>query len=332
MKVVGGTFALELAVDGANDAPFDLDAALRFVNARSALRYVLEARDVRTVWLPQYACDALGAAAADVSEIRFYPVTESLEPEEGSWQRSVAPRDVVVAIDYFGFRRWTDALQPLFEAGVCIVEDASQALFIERSPFADCIFYSPRKFVGVPDGGVLISDLPPPTLDGPPIEWWSKALASVIMRREFDAGELDDRRWFSLFQEAEREAPVGPYRMSDISETILRNGVDYAAVRERRVQNFRTLASSLGDFALYPALDNGTVPLGFPVRTRSRERVQNAMAAERIYPAVHWQSSITAAHPQSRMLSEELLTLPCDQRYDTDDMQRIAAIFLNEQP
>ena len=279
MKIVGGMFALELPLGGAIDVPFDLDATLRLVNGRSALRYVLDAREVRTVWLPQYACDALSAAAAGC-EIRYYPVTETLEPEGGTWQRSITPADVVVAIDYFGFRRWTEALGRLFEDGVCIVEDASQALFIKPSSLASCIFYSPRKFVGVPDGGVLISSLPSRALEAPPIEWWSKAVASAVIRRQFDSGEIDDRRWFSLFQDAEREAPVGPYRMGDISEAILRNGVDYASVRRRRVENFRILANALRDFALYPALDDDTVPLGFPVRTRARERVQRAMGAE----------------------------------------------------
>jgi dTDP-4-amino-4,6-dideoxygalactose transaminase len=320
MKIVGGTFALELPCGGGADIPFDLDAALRFVNARSALRYVLEAREARTVWLPQYACDALSHAAAG-RNIQYYPVTETLEPEEGPWQRSVSQTDVVVAIDYFGFRRWTAALRRLFEDGVYIVEDAAQALFIKPSPLAGCIVYSPRKFVGAPDGGVLISGLPSPALEAPPMEWWSKALASAAYRRQFDAGETDDRRWFSLFQESEREAPAGAHRMSDISEAILRNGIDYAPVRRRRVENFRILASALRDFALYPALDDDTVPLGFPVRTRARDRVQRAMAAENIYPAVHWPG-----------LSEELLTLPCDQRCDADDMQRIITIFLNEQP
>lgn len=321
-------FALELPLGSPSPAPFDLDAALRFVNARSAFRFLLDQRQSRRVWLPQYTCDALADAAAN-REIRYYPVTTSLEPETGTWQAEVEREDVVVAIDYFGFRRWTDALQPVVARGAVVVEDASQALFIDASPHAACIFYSPRKFVGVPDGGILAGTKLSAPPEPPPAAWWSKAFKASALRRQFDDGTSADRRWFALFQESEREAPVGTYRASDVTEAILRNGIDYPAIRKRRIENYRTLAEGLPEFAVYPRLDDNTVPLGFPVRVADRDRVQRALFADDIYPAVHWQNAITAASPASERLSRELLTLPCDQRYDRHDMQRVIAAFRN---
>ncbi len=326
MRIIGGMFALEVPLGRPSATPFDLDAALRFVNARSAFRFILDERRPRRVWLPQYTCDALASAAADY-DLRYYPVTHALEPETGPWLENVDRRDVVVAIDYFGFRRWTDALQPLADRGVSIVEDASQALFMPASSRASCIFYSPRKFAGVPDGGILIGATGVPALEPPPSSWWSKALASSLLRRRFDDGASDERSWFTLFQEAELEMPVGAFRASDVTEAILRTGIDYASMAERRIANYRTLAGALAEFAMYASLDDHTVPLGFPVRVQARDHVQRAMFAADIYPAVHWQNAITAASPASEHLSRELLTLPCDQRYDRRDMQRIIDAF-----
>lgn len=325
--LVGGVFALELSTHPA-PPPFVDPQAVAFVNARSALHTLLRHLSPRTLWLPSYLCEAVVVAAHGLCALEFYDVGGDLRVRAGRWLERVRQGDAVLVIDYFGFRRWVPIATALRERGAAIIEDAAQALFLTRAPEADFIIYSPRKFVGVADGGILRARAsPPPHAEAtPPLQWWLKAFGARLLRGEYDRGGAS-RRWFDLFQESEREAPVGPYRISDMSLAQLCYAIDYGHVQRRRVANYRVLADVLSDLAVYPDLDEGVVPLGFPVRVPERHRVCEALYREDIYPPVHW--SIRGVVPDeftdSHRLAAEALTIPCDQRYDATTMGRTAA-------
>ena len=68
---------------------------------------------------------------------------------------------------------------------------------------SDYVIYSPRKTLGVPDGGILQykrDHFPEPVeLMPTPKEWWLKTLEACIARREFDKFG-GDRKWYELFR------------------------------------------------------------------------------------------------------------------------------------
>jgi selenocysteine lyase/cysteine desulfurase len=69
----------------------------------------------------------------------------------------------VALIDYFGFdraRSWATAANA---RGAWVLEDASQALLSHGvGSSADFVVFRPRKFLGVPDGGILRLNAPLP--------------------------------------------------------------------------------------------------------------------------------------------------------------------------
>ncbi|MFB5621862.1 MAG: hypothetical protein ACE5Q7_02875, partial [Candidatus Nitrosomaritimum yanchengensis] len=77
---------------------------------------------------------------------------------------------------------------------------------------SDFILFSPRKFLGVPDGGILNInsnvDFSPIQLENPPSKWWLNSLNASIIRREYDL-YCDNRSWYKFFQEAEQNSPIG---------------------------------------------------------------------------------------------------------------------------
>ena len=155
-------------------------------------------------------------------------------------------------------------------------------------------------------------------------------LEATINRREFDkyGGK---RYWYQLFQ-ATKTAPCGYYAMSDLSRQLLYTGFDYSEIAKKRIDNYLVLSSMLKDIALFPTLSKETVPLGFPVRDSRRDIIREKLFQEQIYPPVHW--SLDKVTPEefheSHNLSDNIMTLPCDQRYDKTDMERIAQIVLEE--
>jgi dTDP-4-amino-4,6-dideoxygalactose transaminase len=195
---------------------------------------------------------------------------------------------------------------------------------------------SPRKYLGVPDGAILTSnnkrfEFKDVALSEPPGEWWMKAFATSMLRREFDAcGESN--RWYELYQDMDATHPIGRYSMSQLSRVLLSRGFDYSNIIRQRVNNYRTLASRLAKIAIFSEIPDGVVPLGFPVRLKNRDEIRQALIRECVYSPIHW--SIKGVVPDtfidSHRLSNEIMTLPCDQRYDVEDMERVARLVRKE--
>lgn len=337
-KIIGGMFGLETlppAAAGSGPVPaFLAGSHLRLATARSAFRLLAEHLSPATVWLPSYLCGVISRALpAGGPQVRFYAMDERLQVADPGWLVQVARGDLVVFIDYFGFNHWAEHGAAARQRGAWVVEDACQALlnetFCEHSHY---VIVSPRKFVGVPDGGILLaaggSVLPTLELPSPPADWWQEALAAAQQRAEFDR-HGGDRGWFELFRKFDPAGPMTPTRMSELTSVLLARAVDYATVARRRRENYRWLAAALPELALFPELPAEVVPLGFPVRVRARDRVRQVLFDAAIYPPVHWplHGVVPPEFSSSHRLAGELMTLPCDQRCDEDDLRRISKLL-----
>lgn len=339
-KIIGGLFGLEppfMAKDK-QTPPFAGASISYFLNARCAVYTVCQSLKPRIVWLPSYLCGAILDPIRSLNvPIRYYNAGPNFQPDTANWIGDVRPRDLVLLIHYFGFPNTTFPADLLKRRGAVIIEDASQGLFVKQQyPESVCIVYSPRKFLGVPDGGLLTSEcvntLDLGILESPPTEWWRRALAVTQMRREFDLRGAESP-WFTLFRQVEESFPLGPYRSSDLARVLIENGTDYQIIKKARRENYLALLEPLKEFAVFPELDAETVPLGFPVcvHDHQRDKVLEVLYGQRIYAPVHWriQGIVPEEYRESHLLSRRILTLICDQRYAICDMERQAATFLS---
>ena len=335
-RLIGGRFGLEtrpLPQLGARPG-FLGPQHLFCVNASSALALLLGRLRPGRVFLPAYLCPSLAHAAEHAGcAVQFYPVGENLRPGDPGWQAAIRPGDAVVMIDYFGMGLDLPAINAVRQRGGMVIEDATQAMLSDGAGTrGDFALMSPRKFLGVVDGGILITNLPrsfaPPLLPPPPAGWWLGRLGACEARRDYDRGH-GDRGWFAQFQQAEAQAPMGHFRMSDLSHAQLGHCFDYPAIRAQRRENYRQLAASLGDLALWPELPQGAVPLAFPVRVKNRDALRAHLFEQNIYPPVHWDLRGTVADEfiASHALAGEMMSLPCDQRYGASDMQRMINVL-----
>lgn len=337
--VLGGVFGLEPVTPGDTRpaAPFTGEHICYFLNLRCALSAFCEANPPKSAWIPSYLCGSLlDPFLHRQVPIRYYPVNSRLAVECTAWIDDVESGDLVIAIHYFGFTMTGFPAQDLAKKGAVILEDASQALFLPQQ-FVESsgILYSPRKFIGVPDGGVLVSRDPTGveaiSLAPPPSAWWRDAFAMVQKRRDFDlAGGQNE--WFALFQKSEAEFPLGLYRASELSTMILLYGADYEAIRFQRRRNYQQLLDQLSRYAMFSELSDDTVPLGFPVRVDAnrRQHILTRLYEHRIYAPVHWRLSgiVPESFQATHSVSQSILTLICDQRCTSDDMDRQASVFL----
>lgn len=291
-----------------------------FANGRSALAHLLRREQVGRLWVPALICPELATAAPE-GAARYYGLGPDLSPDTGSLDTLLQPGDCVVGVDYFGrspsraFRDYAASRND-----VLWVEDRAQALAPGAGPWADWVLYSPRKLFGVPDGGILVRR--GGTVEHPDYAGADVTAATAARRVEKDRGS----EWhFALYQETERRHSVSPRRMSRLSRALL-DATDPAPAIRRRQDNYAVLAQLLSDIALLAEDGCGFAPFGFPVRLPECEAVWRRLCEAGVFPARHFAAlpSDPQAFPAEHALGATMMTLPCDQRYRPDDLQRVA--------
>lgn len=296
--------------------------AAAFQTARGALAALLSARGARRLWLPAYACEALAQACAFAGvEACWYGVADDLSPDITRLARRLEAGDAALAIAYFG--RSPPAELRAFAASrrdILWIEDRAQALASDGPSWADVALYSPRKLIGVPDGGLLVGlGAPSPTEPSTFLD------AAPQLARAADPDGLAPETWYPAFQAQEALFNARPLAMSALTGRVLRS-LDPAPLAAQRRANYAVLARAAPSFALWPETTPGFAPLAFPVRVKDRDDVTVRMAAGRIYCPRHWITlpSPAADFPAVHALNAQLLSIPCDHRYGADDMARVA--------
>ena len=332
-RIIGGMFGLQepRLVEHCH-APFLDGRTTLLANARSGLSLIVEQLKPPQIWMPSYLCGLMAAALGSRGAgVRFFGVSHNLTLPSLDWTGEVGPGDVVVFIDYFGFPSDSTAAARVKERGAWVVEDAAQALLSDSTgTLGDFVLYSPRKWLGVPDGGILgincAAELPDASLEPPQDRWWLDSLRASLLRRDFDL-RGGEREWFELFRKCDARGPTRPCAMSQLSCFLLRHCFDYQAVAQSRVENYLLLSGELADLAVFPSLAPGVVPLGFPVVVGKRDRLLRALFESGIYPPVHWpiEGVVPMEFSESHQLASEIMTLPCDQRYGKAEIKRIIA-------
>jgi len=327
MSAIGSVFpmSLDLPIDAIDNSLWQGWTAgwshvSSYSSARSALAALFGFKGIQRIWLPDFCCSAL-VEAAGLVEIGWYETTPELDVSWPSLAHALRPGDAVLAIDYFG-RAPRSGFLDLVRAqrDVLWIEDRAHALNPGRTAWGDVVLYSPRKLLGVGDGGVMVSQSPLPGPSSTP----TAPLPIAQSQRHQDPDGLRPDRWFPAFRTQEAAFCVDDGRMSDLTKTVLER-VDGAVISARRQANARYLAAALQDLALWPIDPIDYAPLAFPICVADRDGLAQALAEQRIYCAKHWADlpNDPALFPGAHSLSVHILSLPCDQRYDERDMDRI---------
>lgn len=320
---IGGYFGLSLP-DHGNPFP---DSFIRFQSGRAALRAALEHCDFQRVMLPAYICDSVVQAVADAGKtVELYELDDHLYPKLSS--RAISKEQLLIYVNYFGLCEGNiSRLLNSFPPAQLII-DNTQALF-EPPTHALATIYSPRKFVGVPDGGLLVAtglDVQPAIHeDGGSIA----RMSHLLLRLAYSA-----REGYPSFIEAGNSlCNTKPLRMSRLTARIL-SSIDMAAVKSQRRQNFCQLAAALNKHNLRNwRLGPETAPLCYPlVSNRNAESLKKNLADQGIYIPTYWRDAEKRIKNDGieRALTTCMLPVPCDQRYSSNQLDRVVQSIISE--
>ena len=312
---IGGYFGLELG--RVRDHPHS--GALHLNSARNAFLHILESMRPSRIYVPSYLCKSMMEPLSRTGiPHEFYHIEERLEIANPP---DLAADESILYVNYFGVKtEYARALSKRYERS--LVLDNSQAFLTPPMPGTACI-YSPRKFVGVSDGGLVHGSSPP----AEPLE---RDFSVDSTRHLIGRVDANAAHFYPDYRSSEESLAGRPLRaMSTFTRTVLQS-LDYEQIKLVRERNFwylHTHLASKNRMLIEPSEVCG--PMVYPFWS-SRSGLRERLIENRIYVARYWTEVLSNPHCSrvDERLTNELLPLPIDQRYATADMDRIIETIL----
>lgn len=302
-------------------------------SGRDTLKAIAREYEPRVVFLPALACDSMVRPFELYGhKIQYYKLNSDYSINLNSIDFGT---DEVLFLysDYFGRSAITDEeLDKLRKQGnIIFIEDRTHNLIWEtKHTFQpDYIIASLRKWLPIPDGGLLWGEITKPL--GTDTTFSTTRLKAQCMRHEFlacgdETIKTEYRKIFSTVSELMDNDE--PSAMSDYSY-VLTKETDWDWVKRIRQQNAEALISILSKSPYISIIQDkvGLSDLYVSFTVLNRDEVQRRLSAEGIFNTIIWPLSEQQkeACKVAKYTEENMLAAPCDQRYTVEDMKTIGA-------
>lgn len=281
--------------------------------ARSAMLYIMKARAVKKLYIPYYLCGSVARfLEREGYEYEYYHVGEDFMP---AFNGRLHEGEYLYVVNYYG--RITDDKVAMLKARYGnIMLDNVQAFFQRPQKGIDTI-YSCRKFFGVPDGAYAATEA---EYDIEIPQDVSAGRMKHILGRCEGRSASDYYGDFKRADESYDSAPI--MKMSWLTHNLL-GAIDYERAKMKREENYRTLHSILGGSNRLPEIfPEG--PFAYPYYCPDGINVRKKLAEMKIFVATLWPFCLDCGDSVAEDYVANVLPLPCDQRYDSEDMRFVA--------
>lgn len=289
---------------------------------RNAFEYILRARPhMKHIKIPIYTCLAVLEPLERLGiDFSFYAINTLFQPVLCD---KLKDGEAILAINYFGI--CDEVIAELAERySDWVIIDASQAFYYEP-PMSVPAFYSPRKFFGVPDGGIVRNAALKDCALKQDNSWHR---CSHLLKRI----DLSAEAGYADYGQNEKDLSGLPLMtMSKLTSTFLTN-VDYEACAQARRENYQYLHEKVGQLnELHLQHCEQSVPMVYPLLIRNGHLLREFLRNQRVYCAQYWPKlPLSVAEDSFEYdLSKNLVALPIDQRYNRNDMDKILS-FIQE--
>jgi len=300
-RPIGGYFELERGY-------FKPRLGGAYVNSGcNALRLIIRTLKITRLHVPYYTCPVVPKTVlSEGCEVIPYELDDKLMPA------CRFPKDeFILANDYFGLTG-ANVAQLASEYPNLIVDNA-QSYF--ANPLGRAAFYSPRKFFGLPDGGIAMFNRDEAPLPELTQDVSAERMAHLLKRHDFGASAA-----YADFKADEEKLGQAPLRaMSNLTQAIF-STIDEESIRNRRLSNFSYLFNRLK--TAFPIANTPEeAPLVFPFVSHDPTLRQRLIDAQ-IFVATYWPN---CEHSDS--LVNGIIPIPIDQRYGISEMDTIISVL-----
>ena len=279
-------------------------------SGRNALLYLLKARKIRKLYLPQYLCESVSLLCRrEGYDYSLYHIDKKFRPV---FDQTLKDGEYLYVVNSFG-QLDQDTILELKAKHNQIIVDNVQAFFQRPLPGVDTV-YSCRKFFGVPDGGYVATDAC--IAEDLRQDVSRKRMGHILGRFDEDCASM----FYEDFRNNDRifaELPL--MTMSRLTHNLMQR-IDYPAARARREQNYAFIHESLEQSnPLKLRLPEG--PYAYPFYCDNGMEVKRRLAERGIYVATLWPVLLRCDGRLEKKYAENILPLPIDQRYGEADME-----------
>jgi dTDP-4-amino-4,6-dideoxygalactose transaminase len=303
-------------------------------------------KDVILVPAYHHGCEIEALLQAGVS-IRYYKLTDMLEPDPVSLQSLLTPDvKVLYLIHYLGFpqdalrwRQWCD------ERGLLLFEDAAQAFLaeIDNRPvgsFGHVGVFCLYKTYGIPDGGAVISTMPP-AIPASAMQSgrWGIVKRHVNWMAERSAGIGSLHLFFKPVTKMLRIKNHNPHREFELGDPytpasamtmrLLPKLVDKTTA-ERRRENYKFLLSQHSHLVPRPflSLPEGACPFAFPIEVNDASEVLKRLRRYGIEGLLFWRNPHPSLpvkdFPWSMSFRNRVFAIPVHQELTKNELEQIS--------
>ena len=299
------------------------------------------------VLLPAYTCQTVITPFAEAGwQCEFFPVKKDLRIDILGLANAVARHQpaLLVVHPYFGMDlndEEESLLTEIKKKGVEIVLDLTQCLFSQKHyAFSSFVVGSYRKWMPLPDGGFLLNNTDLVQIVQPEtenVEFTEREIAAMYLRGQYFANGEQRTKEISirLSKAADHIADkhIFPHKMSKVAYTLLQKE-DLSMIKNSRLDNYAYLFKNVRESERIAKVcqcisEVTTAPLYFTIFVENRPELQRLLAQNSVYAPIIWpvEDERVLINDEVRYIYEHILAIPCDQRYDENDMRRVVEII-----
>lgn len=306
MKEIGGYFQLDQLID----SPFH-ENLVELNTGRNALIYLVNAKKIKKLYLPHFLCSSVSNILIKYNiDYEYYHIGRDFLPK---FEKKLKNKEYLYVVNYYG-QLSNSIVQDIKDRHINIILDNTQSFFQRPISNVDTI-YSCRKYFGLPDGAYLATEAK--YHDKLQEDKSSSRMTHILGRYEGDASDFYNV--FKKNDELFKELPVK--KMSKITKNLL-GAIDYNKIIERRNENFEYLHKHLKDTNPLN-IEITSAPFSYPYYIENGIEVRKLLAKKNIFIPTLWPNVLKENNIDSTEFkyAANILPVPCDQRYDIEDMK-----------
>ena len=311
MKEIGGYIELELKKRN----KYVHSDLIKLNSGRNGIVYAIKAYNISEMWVPYYTCPVVWQAIEDAGcKLKYYSIDKNFLPT-----CSFNQYDYILYTNYFGV--CSSNISLLRKKYPNLIIDNAQAFFYKPCGIASA--YSPRKFIGVSDGGYVYCKK---NIENAFERDFSYNRFSHLLKRT----DVDSNFGYQDFNTNDDSLIHADIKtMSNLTQSIL-SSIDYNYVIKKRRKNFNYLNKHLSSLNELKITIKNDVPMYYPFLSKN-SNLRAKLVKEKVYVPMCWKEMDNRCLPDSYeiYLQQNLLPLIIDQRYNIEDMKRIIDIIKN---
>lgn len=303
----------------------------------------------REVLIPAYTCQTVITPFEEAGwKCEYYAINKDLRINTTHLTETIrsSKASLLIVHPYFGMElseAEIKVLQHVSDKGIKIILDLTQCIFsIKRYSFVTYTIGSYRKWFPIPDGGFLERNANTSSISQPEsenIEFAEREIAAMYLRWLFFCNGEQRTKAISIrlskIADQIAENNIVSHKMSQVAYNLLVKE-DVEINQECRFNNYSFLFNNFKESEkikkVCQSMSNvTTAPLYFTIYVQDRPTLQRLLAQNSIYAPLIWpvEDERVLIDSEVKYIYDHILAIPCDQRYDEDDMRRVVEIINN---